>query len=123
MNYINVKDVAKLVRKALKEMYPKHKFSVTITRYSGGSRVNIKPQGDNPAVIGRDVASLFNETFTGKRFDAMTDSSFCVYHLLNGERVSMCNSYVSVQGVSKNTLNLTDALPSDTINSITLITE
>ena len=38
---LGIKDIAKLVRKELKEKYPKCKFSVRIQRYSGGQSMNV----------------------------------------------------------------------------------
>jgi len=41
MEYIDTKEVAKLVRKELKTQFPHHKFSVRIERYSMGSSINV----------------------------------------------------------------------------------
>ena len=38
---LDIKDIAKLVKKQLKEEFPQCKFSVTIERYSGGQSLNV----------------------------------------------------------------------------------
>ena len=41
MEYMDTKEVAKLVRKELRTHFPRHKFSVRIERYSMGSSINV----------------------------------------------------------------------------------
>lgn len=41
MEYMDTREVAKLVRKELKTHFPRHKFSVRIERYSMGSSINV----------------------------------------------------------------------------------
>jgi len=41
MEYMDTKEVAKLVRKELKTHFPMQKFSVRIERYSMGSSINV----------------------------------------------------------------------------------
>jgi len=41
MEYMDTKEVAKLVRKELKTQFSRHKFSVRIERYSMGSSINV----------------------------------------------------------------------------------
>jgi len=41
MEYMDTKDVAKLVRKKLKTHFSRHKFSVKIERYSMGSSISV----------------------------------------------------------------------------------
>lgn len=39
---LDIKDVAKLVRKDLKEAFPTYKFSVRIERYAGGQSISLE---------------------------------------------------------------------------------
>lgn len=47
---MDIKDIAKKIRKDLKQAYPEHKFSVTIDRFSGGQSLDVSLMAgkDNP---------------------------------------------------------------------------
>lgn len=81
--YIDVADVAKLVRAALKETFPFTKFSVRIDRYAGGSSIDIHwTDGPEASEIHK-----ITDQFSGAEFDGMTDSMNYHESILNGEAV------------------------------------
>lgn len=63
---MDVKDIAKLVRKALKAELPGFKFSVNIDRFSGGEAIRVGlvevPAGFNMAVYSEDAAAMYGES-------------------------------------------------------------
>jgi hypothetical protein len=87
---IDVAEVAKIIRRTLKEAFPSHKFSVRIDRYSMGSSIDVAwidgpTEGEIDALV---------RVFEGKRFDGMTDSSSYVTHTYEGESVWFGSDYV-----------------------------
>ena len=89
--YINKKDTAALIRKALKEAFPDMKFSVV----SGGSNtcsvLAIRwEDGANEA----QVSAVINR-FKGVSFDGMTDSTNTRYYLMDGKEVSFYYDYIN----------------------------
>lgn len=90
--YIGVADVAKLLRKALKESFPGVKFSVRSKSYSGGSSISVS-YVDGPSVgLVESVAKMFE----GAYFDGMIDYKGSVNHRLNGEDVRLLCDFVFV---------------------------
>lgn len=88
--HIDTADCAKLVRKALKEAFPTIKFSVRISRYSGGSSIDIDWfDGPTEQEVNR-VAGWYK----GADFDGSIDLK--TYHdsELNGEKVSFGADYI-----------------------------
>jgi hypothetical protein len=69
--YIDTKDVAVMIRKALAGAFPGVKFSVRISRYSGGSSTDVR-WTDGPTEP--DVRKV-TDVYGGRGFDGMTDSS------------------------------------------------
>lgn len=90
MNRIDTAEVAKLVRRALKEAFPTQKFSVRTERYSMGSSLNVS-WTDGPRAT--DVNNILR-LFEAKRFNGMDDSTTYVQHVLDGETVSFGSDYV-----------------------------
>jgi len=81
--YIDTKEVAKLIRKALKESFPAYKFSVRLERYAGGSSITVS-WTDGPTVNQvEQVAGVFE----GSYFDGMIDYKGSRYHKLDGVQV------------------------------------
>jgi hypothetical protein len=72
--YIDTKDAAVMVRKALKSAFPLVKFSVRISRYSGGSSISAS-WVDGPT---EKQVEAVTSPYGGRGFDGMTDSS--TYH-------------------------------------------
>lgn len=70
--FIDTADVAKLIRKELKKTLPSTKFSVRISRYSGGSSVYIS-WTDGPTT--NDVDHIVH-AFQSGRFESMTDCAY-----------------------------------------------
>jgi len=88
--YIDTKEVAKLIRKALKESFPAYKFSVRLERYAGGSSITVS-WTDGPTVNQvEQVAGVFE----GSYFDGMIDYKGSRYHKLDGERVHFGSDYI-----------------------------
>jgi len=70
--YLDTADAAKCIRSVLKSTFPKTKFSVTISRYSGGSSVRISWM-DGPT---DEMVSRITAGFEGKGFDGMIDMAY-----------------------------------------------
>lgn len=89
--YIPVAEVAKLVRKALKESFPGTKFSVRSHSASTTSSIYID-WIDGPCTA--DVNATVNQ-FRGSEFDGMTDCLNGRTNFLNGERVHFGADFIS----------------------------
>lgn len=76
--FLSVTEVAKLIRRDLKQMFPHTKFSVRSEKYAGGSSIDIR-WVDGPAekVVGRLVGY-----YRGKDFDGSIDLATRRYHWL-----------------------------------------
>lgn len=80
--WIDTAEAAKLLRPQLKKTFPGVKFSVRISRYSGGSSIDVA-WTDGPT---EDQVEKVTHGFSGKRFDGMDDlayganSWFCAEH-------------------------------------------
>jgi len=71
--YIDVAEVAKLIRKHLKKNFAGVKFSVRISRYAGGSSINVGwTDGPTQAEVEKVTGP-----FQGSRFDGMIDLQYC----------------------------------------------
>lgn len=81
--HIDTAECAKLIRQALKAAFPLTKFSVRLSRYAGGSSIDVK-WIDGPT---RDEVSRVAGKYKGADFDGMIDLK--TYHdgELNGETV------------------------------------
>lgn len=86
--YVDTAEVAKLIRRQLKNNHPGIKFSVRLGRYSGGSSIDIR-WIDGPTV---KTVEKTTAAFAGRRFDGMIDlqyganSWYCAEH---GARVAV----------------------------------
>jgi len=69
MEYLSVTDTAKLVRQVLARQYPRTRFSVRSSKYSGGASIHIN-WTDGPA---ESEVSPFIKQFEGADFDGMVD--------------------------------------------------
>ena len=72
--WLDVTDVAKLVRARLRAKFPEVRFRVTSSRYSGGASVSVT-WTDGPKE--RDVRAVVG-AYSGKGFDGMTDYEYSV---------------------------------------------
>jgi hypothetical protein len=88
--FISVADTAKLVRTALKDAFPKIKFSVRSKSYSGGASITIS-WIDGPTA--KDVEAV-TDRFAGATFDGMIDLKSYHTSELNGEQVHFGADYV-----------------------------
>lgn len=88
--YISCKDTAKLIRSALKESFPKIKFSVRSSVYSGGASINVS-WTDGPTKS--QVEDVINR-FEGSYFSGMEDYKGNRYHMLDGARVSFGADFI-----------------------------
>lgn len=85
--------VAKLIRKVLKDKFPGAKFSVKTHKYSGGSSIDVS-YTDGPALTN---VEHFIADFHGASFDGMIDLK--EYHVseLEGEKVSFANDFLFIE--------------------------
>lgn len=89
--YLKTTEVAKLIRKELKENYPNVKFSVVSDSYSGGSSINVH-WINGPSI---DLINKIIKKFEGARFDGMIDlKEYKGPILYKGEWVSFGVDYV-----------------------------
>ena len=94
MRHYDVKETAKLIREALKQAYPEVKFSVRLSRYSGGCSIDAS-WTDGPTA--REVNDIL-DTFNGQGFDGMQDLSYhCGRRTFKGEQVDFHSGYVRGQ--------------------------
>ena len=84
-NWIDTKDVAKLVRKELKAEVPNHKFSVRISRYSMGSSVHVQFKTEGATDEETQKVREICDKYQGRGFDGMTDSEYSVPVIIDGE--------------------------------------
>ena len=87
--YIDTKNVAKLIRRDLKDELPHLRFSVRISRYAGGSSIRVAFKDDQPVYpksikIAQDICNRYE----GKGFDGMTDCSYYKPIVVDGEECS-----------------------------------
>lgn len=88
--YISTTDTAKIIRKVLKEAFPRVKFLVRSKVYAGGSSINVS-WTDGPA---KDQVKAMIQKFEGATFDGMADYKDYVYCRINGERVHFCPDFI-----------------------------
>ena len=95
--YLTCAETAVLVRKALKEAFPRVKFSVRTSVYSMGASVRVAwVDGPNEAQV-EAVAHVFQ----GAYFDGGIDYQGAIYHMLDGQQVRFgadsihCNRHFS----------------------------
>lgn len=79
--YIPVKEVAKLMRAALKKAFPKVKFSVRCDKYSGGCSIDVRYEN---GPLQKDVEAVVG-VFQSKGFDGMIDMAYSYNHWLSPE--------------------------------------
>lgn len=87
---IDTKEVAKLVRKSLKEAFPGVKFSVRTDRYSGGSSIRIG-WTDGPT---EKQVNAVAQRFAGGYFDGMIDYKGSITSFLDGECVRFMADFI-----------------------------
>lgn len=89
--YINLKETAKLIRKALKSSFPDTKFSVRGEHYSMGASIDIIWSDGPTAVMVEEVSN----NFEGATFDGMIDLQSNVYHVdEHGNKIHYGSDYV-----------------------------
>lgn len=87
---ISVAETAKIVRAALKEAFPKIKFSVRSKSYSGGASITVS-WTDGPTA--KDVDAVVSK-FQGASFDGMIDLKSYHDSDYNGEKVHFGADYI-----------------------------
>ena len=70
--YISCTETAKLIRAALKKHFPKTKFSVRSSTYSGGASITVKWTDGPTAKLVESITSAYS----GKGFDGMIDMAY-----------------------------------------------
>lgn len=89
--YLTVAETAKLVRKALKDAFPGHRFSVRSKSYSGGASIDVS-WIDGPTT--KAVEPVI-KAFEGADFDGMQDlKTYRDPVTLNGESVSFGADFI-----------------------------
>jgi hypothetical protein len=88
--YIDTKDVAKLIRRDLARAFPGTTFSVRISRYSGGSSIDVR-WTDGPT---SDAVERVTGRYEGKGLMDNTDYAPYVDGELDGECVHFGSDYV-----------------------------
>lgn len=83
------KIVAKMVRKALKVAFPGVKFGVTLSRYAGGSSINIASAVMTPGAPSTAALWQFGKLYSTWGFDGMTDSTTNDSKIIDGLKVDM----------------------------------
>ena len=109
---IDVVDVAKLVRQALKIAFPGPKFSATSSRFAGGTSIHVKW---NYTRIESEVGQLIDR-FQGTRYNKALDSWEPLTHRFQSDGSSVT---MGLYGTSETVSNWTDpivarVLPPDT---------
>jgi hypothetical protein len=96
--YISVADTAKLVRKAIKAVYPTQKVSVRSRSYAGGASIDVTVPL-NSTLTDTEIAEMkiIARQFQGANFDGMTDSMSYHDSFLDGQRVSFGADFIHVQ--------------------------
>lgn len=79
--FIDTAETSKFIRTELKRAFPGVKFSVRLSRYSGGSSIYVKwTDGPTKQAVEKIVGGL-----SGSGFDGMIDLKFSHYHWLNSD--------------------------------------
>lgn len=90
MRYIEGKEVASMIRQALKESFAGVKFSVRLSRYSGGSSIRVGwVDGPNSAQVEAVIG-----VFEGSYFDGSQDFKGSRYAMIDGQQVRFCVDFV-----------------------------
>lgn len=95
MNRLTCAETAKIVRACLREAFPAFKFKVRSSTYANGASINILcPDGPTERQV-EDVVKHLQSAY----FDAMIDYQGRVYHMLDGQQISLGADYISaIQG-------------------------
>ena len=81
IRHVDVKDCAKLVRKALRKQFPETKFSVRSSRYAGGSSIDVR-WTDGPILC--EVQPIARQ-YEGGGFDGSIDLAYSRTHWLRAD--------------------------------------
>ena len=91
MRSIEPKECSTWIKRALHEAFPDVKFSVRLSRYSGGHSIDVS-WTDGPT--GKQIKTILDR-FDGEGFDGMTDCSYyCGERMFKGERIDLNSGYV-----------------------------
>jgi hypothetical protein len=88
--YLSCAETAKLLRQALKESFPKQKFSVRSSVYSGGASIHVKWMDGPTAASVEPILGMFKASY----FDGMIDYQGSRYHALDGAPVHFGSDFV-----------------------------
>lgn len=88
--YLSCTETAELLRKALKEAFPKVKFGVRSKRYSGGASISVRwTDGPRTARV-----QAITDRFEGAAMDASTDCKIYRTSLLEGQKVHFGSDFI-----------------------------
>lgn len=90
VTYVDAVDTAKMLRVALREAFPGVKFSVRIQRYALGCSAWVR-WIDGPS---KEAVHVVAGRFGGRDFDALTDSSSPITHVVDGEPTQYGTDYI-----------------------------
>jgi hypothetical protein len=91
MRTVDVKECSTWIKRALREAFPDVKFSVRLSRYSGGHSIDVN-WTDGPT--DKQIKTILDR-FDGEGFDGMTDCSYyCGERMFKGERIDLNSGYV-----------------------------
>lgn len=88
--YLSCAETAKLIRQALKESFPKQKFTVRSSVYSGGASINVKWLDGPMAATVEPILGMFKASY----FDGMIDYQGSRYHAMDGQPVHFGSDFV-----------------------------
>ncbi len=89
--YFTCAETSKLIRQSLKEAFPRVKFSVCSSTYSGGASISVNwTDGPNAAQV-----DAITKGFQASYFDSSIDYRGSIYHMMDGERVQFGADYIT----------------------------
>lgn len=91
MKRLTCTETAKIVRACLREAFPAFKFKVRSNTYANGASINILcPDGPTEQQV-EDVVKHLQTAY----FDGMIDYQGRVYHMLDGQQITLGADYIS----------------------------
>lgn len=90
VRYLSATETAKVLRKALKVLFPATKFSVRTDQYAGGASIDIR-WIDGPT---EKQVEAFSKNFEGATFDGMIDLKSSRYTEFEGQQTRFGSDYI-----------------------------
>jgi len=97
--HVDVAETAKIIRRVLKERYPKFKFKVRSSRYSGGASIDVlAPFKREDETETWDAINALLSGYQSRGFDGMIDMSFYKMSWLNPDGTAIIASHPGTVG-------------------------